>query len=100
MLFRSHGYDTKKQYSREFRLVDFHFITDNPWTEDHEEEIRFKVRHTDVFQSGKLIYKDGECHIESDTNVQGVAPGQFGVVYDKEAHLCIGSGEIRTAKID
>lgn len=100
ILYVSHGYDTQKQYSREFRLVDFHFITDNPWTEDHEEEIRFKVRHTDVFQSGKLIYKDGECHIESDTNVQGVAPGQFGVVYDKEAHLCIGSGEIRTAKID
>jgi tRNA U34 2-thiouridine synthase MnmA/TrmU len=26
--------------------------------------------------------------------VQGIAAGQFGVVYDKEAGLCLGSGMI------
>ncbi len=98
ILFVSRGYDTEKQYSKDFRLVDFHFITDNPWKEDTEEEIRFKVRHTDMFQKGTLTYHNGECTIQSETNVQGVAPGQFGVIYDKEAHLCIGSGEIRTLK--
>lgn len=98
VLFVSHGYDTEKQYSRDFRLVDFHFITDNPWKNGEETEIRFKVRHTDTFQAGTLTFHDGECLIKSRTDVQGVAPGQFGVIYDKEAHLCIGSGEIRTVR--
>lgn len=98
ILFVSHGYDTEKQFSRKFRLVDFHFITDNPWQENVETEIRFKVRHTDMFQTGTLVFREGECLIQSETNVQGVAPGQFGVIYDKDAHLCIGSGEIRTVQ--
>lgn len=34
-------------------------------------------------------------HIRSSEKIQGIAPGQFGVIYDKDAHLCIGSGEIR-----
>lgn len=98
VLFVSHGYDTEKQYSRDFRLVDFHFITDNPWKDGEETEIHFKVRHTDTFQAGTLTFHDGKCLIKSQTDVQGVAPGQFGVIYDKEAHLCIGSGEIRTVR--
>jgi len=35
-----------------------------------------------------------ELHIETETPIQGVAPGQFCVIYDKEHHLCYGSGEI------
>ena len=31
ILYVSHGYDTEQQYSNEFKLTDFHFITDNPW---------------------------------------------------------------------
>jgi tRNA-specific 2-thiouridylase len=26
--------------------------------------------------------------------VQGIAPGQFGCIYDAEARICYGSGEI------
>jgi tRNA-specific 2-thiouridylase len=26
--------------------------------------------------------------------LQGIAPGQFCVIYDKDSHLCLGSGEI------
>lgn len=94
-VFVSHGYDTEKQYARSFRLVDFHFITANPWPENTPCEVTFKVRHTDAFQHGILTFSDGCCRIESREKIQGVAPGQFGVVYDSQAHLCIGSGEIR-----
>lgn len=95
VLYVSHGADTEQQYGHKFRLVDFHFITDNPWTTGTEQEIRFKIRHTDTFQKGNLVFDNGTCYIESKDSVQGIAPGQFGVIYDSDAHLCIGSGEIR-----
>lgn len=95
ILYVSHGADTEQQYGHKFRLVDFHFITDNPWTTGTEQEIRFKIRHSDTFQKGNLVFDNGTCYIESKDSVQGIAPGQFGVIYDSDAHLCIGSGEIR-----
>lgn len=96
ILFVSKGYDTEKQYGNAFRLVDFHFITDNPWTgNDEATEICFKVRHTDAFQQGTIRPVEGGYLIESKHKIQGIAPGQFGVIYDRDAHLCIGSGEIR-----
>lgn len=95
ILYVSRGYDTEKQYGKQFRLVDFHFITENPWADNKPKEVCFKIRHTDVFQHGILTYQQGEYTIKSDEKIQGIAPGQFGVIYDKDAHLCIGSGEIR-----
>jgi len=97
ILYVSRGYDTEKQYGNEFRLVDFHFITENPWT-DTATPICFKIRHTDCFQKGTLMNTPGGYRIISEEKLQGIAPGQFGVIYDKDAHLCIGSGEIRTVK--
>ena len=41
------------------------------------------------------ISSDGTWHVEADTPNQGIAPGQFGVIYDREHRLCLGSGEIR-----
>ena len=35
-----------------------------------------------------------EYVIESENKVQGIAPGQFAVIYDPSAHLCYGSGII------
>ena len=40
------------------------------------------------------ISSDGTWHVEADTPIQGIAPGQFGVIYDWEHRLCLGSGEI------
>jgi tRNA-specific 2-thiouridylase len=108
IIYVSHGYDTEKQYGHQFRLEDFHFITDNPWQPaghtpsdgqaDHlSHEVRFKIRHTDTFQRG-FITPDPQGKgylIRSDERIQGIAPGQFGVIYDADARLCIGSGEIR-----
>ena len=96
VIYVSRGYDVETQYGNEFRMHDFHFITDNPW-KGHEKEvdITFKIRHTPEFIKGKLI-QDGEnlFHILSSEKLQGIAPGQFGVIYDEEAKVCVGSGEI------
>ena len=38
--------------------------------------------------------EDLQWVIESEEDVQGIAPGQFAVVYDPQGHLCYGSGII------
>ena len=57
--------------------------------------VTFKIRHTPEFIRGKLLRDETGCLIVSEEKLQGIAPGQFGVVYDEAAKLCIGSGEIR-----
>ena len=57
-------------------------------------EITFKNRHTPDFTSGFLIKEGKSYSISSTEPVQGIAPGQFAVVYDKERHICVGSGVI------
>ena len=43
---------------------------------------------------GKTPMADGSYAVHSESEIHGVAPGQFCVVYDKEHHRCFGSGEI------
>lgn len=96
IIYVSHGYGVETQYGNEFRINDLHFITDNPWTEQNKElDITFKIRHTPEFTKGKLVQEgENQFRILSSEKLQGIAPGQFGVVYDKAAQVCIGSGEI------
>ncbi|WP_291528236.1 tRNA 2-thiouridine(34) synthase MnmA [Bacteroides sp. UBA939] len=94
VLYVSRGYDTQWQYGHEFKIRGFHFITENPWQEHQEVDVSFKIRHTPEFMKGKLLRKGETVHIVSPVNLQGIAPGQFGVIYDKASRICIGSGEI------
>ena len=95
-IYVSRGYDTKNQYKNSFSMENFHFITENPWIDitSHGTPIRFKIRHTPEFIPGQLYLQNGKYLVQSQEQIQGVAPGQFGVIYDQEAKLCIGSGEI------
>ena len=95
-IYVSRGYGVETQYGNEFRMHDFHFITDNPWKGQAKEvDITFKIRHTPDFTKGKLIQEgEKQFHILSSEKLQGIAPGQFGVIYDEEAKVCVGSGEI------
>ncbi|WP_300694147.1 tRNA 2-thiouridine(34) synthase MnmA [uncultured Bacteroides sp.] len=94
VLYVSRGYDTQWQYEREFRMHGFHFITENPWQKGEEVDVTFKIRHTPEFMKGKLIPVGEDYRIVSADRLQGIAPGQFGVVYDEASRICIGSGEI------
>ena len=95
-IYVSRGYGVETQYGNEFRMHDFHFITDNPWKgQEKEIDITFKIRQTPDFTKGKLIQEgEKQFHILSSEKLQGIAPGQFGVIYDEEAKVCVGSGEI------
>lgn len=96
IVYVSHGYGVETQFGNELSLGDFHYITDNPWRESEAEgvDITFKIRHTPEFIKGKLFREENHYRILSSEKLQGIAPGQFGVVYDESAGICIGSGEI------
>lgn len=95
MLFVAKGYDTMLQYGKEFNLVGFHFLTANPFSEETPNEVRVKIRHTTRPVPAVMTKTDEGWHIKSERDLQGIAPGQFGVVFDDLGERCIGSGEIR-----
>ena len=95
IVYVSKGFDTETQYGDEFSMHDFHFITENPWQNTKSGiDITFKIRHTPEFIAGKLFPEENGYRVESMKKLQGIAAGQFGVIYDAEHKLCIGSGEI------
>ena len=79
-----------------------HFISGNPWEGvSGPVEVMFKNRHTPLMLKARFTHLRGsEWALESDTDVQGIAPGQFAVIYDAAGHLCYGSGVITGQKID
>lgn len=96
VVYVSQGYDTEKQYGRIIHLDEMHFISGNPWADGCDKvEITFKNRHTPEFIPATLTHLGGsEYVISSEQKVQGIAPGQFAVIYDRNRHLCYGSGVI------
>jgi len=95
IIYVSNGYDPETQYGKTVNLQGFDFITEDPWGDFSDvKEIAFKIRHTPEFTFGKIRRIGDVYRIESDDKIQGIAAGQFGVVYDKDCRLCIGSGMI------
>jgi tRNA (5-methylaminomethyl-2-thiouridylate)-methyltransferase len=95
VLYISNGHDPIAQYNDKIHLSDFHFINPNkPLNLESPQKIHFKIRHQPEFTSGTLV-KVGQQHlIQSDEAISGIAPGQFGVIYDEEKRICLGSGVI------
>ncbi|MDE6556265.1 MAG: tRNA 2-thiouridine(34) synthase MnmA, partial [Duncaniella sp.] len=97
VVYVSRGYDTALQYGRTLHLDEMHWITESPFPAGAPEmEVKFKNRHSPDFLPGRLIRLDGEGEyvVESDEKVQGIAPGQFAVIYSPDASVCYGSGVI------
>lgn len=96
VVYVSNGYDTEKQYGKILHIDEMHFITENPWIDNcNQVAITFKNRHTPDFFPAKLTHLgNSEYIIESENKIQGIAPGQFAVIYDKDKKLCYGSGII------
>jgi tRNA-specific 2-thiouridylase len=114
LVYVSNGYDPVAQHSKEVLLDDFLFINETP-DRDYSlpQPVFFKIRHQPEFNEGTMIERSGEAGkhggreawgqgdlgagrflIESAISIAGVAPGQFGVVYDVEKRICLGSGII------
>ncbi len=93
-IYVSNGYDPQTQYGKVVNLAGFHFITENIWGDFDRREITFKIRHTPEFTRGTLSRIGDIYRIESEDKIQGIASGQFGVIYDEQSKLCLGSGMI------
>lgn len=103
VLYVSNGYDTKAQYGREIPVEEMHWITENPFAGNEQDnpeiEVSFKTRHTPEFLSGRLRkFNDGGFLLVSDSDVQGIAPGQYAIIYTPDRELCLGSGMITLPK--
>ncbi|MBP6977900.1 MAG: tRNA 2-thiouridine(34) synthase MnmA [Bacteroidales bacterium] len=99
ILYVSKGYDPEAQYSTEVILEDFQFITRDPFDgHSNGAPITFKIRHTPEFSRGWLWNEGEQFRIVTETRIAGVAPGQFGVVYDSRKGKCFGSGVIANPK--
>lgn len=98
IVYVSQGYDTEKQYGTQIPLEGIHFITENPWGErlsDIGVDITFKIRHTPEFTNGHLTRVGDGFLIDSEKPIQGIAPGQYGVIYTADKRICLGSGIIK-----
>jgi tRNA-specific 2-thiouridylase len=95
ILYISNGYDPVAQYNDKIYLADFQFINpDDPLQHEEGKQIAFKIRHQPAFGKGMLSREGALFVIIPDEPVSGVAPGQFGVVYDAGKKICHGSGVI------
>ena len=107
----SQGYDPADQYGEHVVMEQCDFISLDPWSraaslaagtavvvppaERQPIAVSFKIRHTPEFTRGVLSY-DPETgyRIDSTEPIQGIAPGQYAVVYSEDHRLCFGSGMI------
>jgi tRNA (5-methylaminomethyl-2-thiouridylate)-methyltransferase len=95
IVYVSNGYDPEKQYKEVVKLSHFKFINEKPDRDySSSQKIKFKIRHQPEFSEGTVKSENGLMVIHSDQKLQGVAPGQFGVVYTPDAKICLGSGVI------
>lgn len=95
IVYVSNGYDPLTQYNDIIKLKGFHYISGNPWADTTgEQQVTFKIRHTPDFTKGTISFSDGQIILKSEVPVSGIAAGQFGVLYDTDAKICFGSGEI------
>lgn len=102
VIFVSNGYDTERQYGKAIHLDEMHFITADPWGGDcFKRRVCFKNRHMPDFPAATITrLDDGSYLLESERKIQGIAPGQFAVIYDPSASICYGSGIITGRKFD
>ena len=91
VLYVSKGYEPLTAYKDTFQIHHFHFLTEKV----EMKEVTFKIRHTPEFHPTVLEPTgDGAFTVHASHLIQGVAPGQFCVVYDSNHHRCYGSAEI------
>lgn len=96
VIYVSNGYDTPMQYGREVALQELHWISMPPPSLQTGAHVAFKTRHTPQFADARLtLDSDGSgATLVSDTDIQGIAPGQYVTFYSADRRLCLGSAMI------
>lgn len=104
ILWVVNGYNPEESYCDHFRIVAPHWLTVDPFAAslidvksgESAINVTLKIRHTPDFCPTHVeLLEDGSLDVRTAQPLQGVAPGQFGVLYDLNHHRCFGSGELR-----
>ena len=99
VIFVSRCQETRLQYGKNLPLESMHWITCDPFEEGQDRmEITFKNRHCPEMTDGVMVRvadrDEVRYEIRSEQEIQGIAPGQFAIVYSRDRRLCLGSGMI------
>ncbi len=102
VVYVSKGYQPEAQMKDELVMRDMHWITLDPFEIPTAQTLQtpslsvlFKIRHVAELRSGILTKRgDGSYYLKMDAKTNGVAPGQFCVIYTPDGRICLGSGEI------
>lgn len=103
VVYVSRGYQPEAQMKDELVMRDMHWITLDPFAvttpvllvSAGEAPVLFKIRHVAELRAGRLSLRtDGSYHLQMNEKTNGVAPGQFCVIYTPDGRICLGSGEI------
>lgn len=112
-VYVSHGFATERSFGSRFEAAEMQWLSLDPFLRpdilgqgcDKTEfdskgnskiRISFKNRHVPYFTQATLTrLDDGQLfRIDSDSEIQGIAPGQFVVVYTPDCRYCLGSAVI------
>ena len=98
VIYVSRGYQPEAQMKDQLTMHDMHWITNDPFTLATGQPslaVRFKIRHVAELHDGVLTQvSDGVYQLKMAQKTNGVAPGQFCVIYTPDSRICLGSGEI------
>jgi len=118
IVYVSRGYQPEAQMADELIMRDMHWITINPFATTVTSPevplspsngghtvadlssvsslpVLFKIRHVAELRQGQLSLRpDGSYYLKMAEKTNGVAPGQFCVIYTPDGEICLGSGEI------
>lgn len=96
VVYVSKGYDTRRQYGRIIPVEEMHWISEDALAvSDEPVQVAFKTRHSPEFIDGTLRRTaQGGFEVESLQDVQGIAPGQYAIIYTPDREICLGSGMI------
>lgn len=96
VIYVSNGYNTPLQFGRSIPLEEIHWISgEPPLLKSQPIQVAFKNRHTPSFASGVLSANDhGGATILSESDIQGIAPGQYAIIYSPDRRFCLGSAMI------
>lgn len=122
VVYVSKGYCPEAQMKDELVMRDMHWITVDPFEKFEDAErfekgemvpvgervvetekvkgadgfkVKFKIRHVAELRTGHLTKRpDGSYYLKMNEKTNGVAPGQFCVIYTPDGRICLGSGEI------
>lgn len=114
IVYVSRGYQPEAQMQDWLVMRDMHWITADPFASsvgsampavlteamltdstNRSMRVRFKIRHVAELHDAVLTLRpDGSHFLQMAQKTNGVAPGQFCVIYTPDGKICLGSGEI------